>query len=345
MKKKSKSTIIDVAQAANVSRQTVSRVLRDPSIVADNTRKRVIKVIEKLGYHPDPVAQSLVTKRTYLIGILISGFTGYTRDRILAGAQSEARKHRFNLFICEADAGKLGEPEHSPLLNTQRYEGVFVLYRGAKTDNFRILADIHDDVPMVTLGYRPNRDLVTRITTQDRKGSYLATRHLLDLGHRRIGVIAGMEGRFDVKDRVAGYRKAVRETGLELNPDLIEYADWTLEGANDAMGRLLSREKITAVVVQSDLMAFGCLSALYERDILVPRDMSIVGFDNIDIGRYIIPPLTTVDNMIFETGRRAIQILTEAIGGKKPSADVLKLPTKLIVRGSTASPSGRLIDG
>ena len=155
MQKKKKSTIIDVANVANVSRQTVSRVLLNSPSVADKTRIKIKKIIKEMDYRPDPVARSLVNKRTYLISIIISGFTGYTRDRILAGAENEARKHNYNLFICEADEDGLGEPLYSPLLNTQRYEGIFILYRGSKEDKFKIMKDISDDIPVATLGYNP----------------------------------------------------------------------------------------------------------------------------------------------------------------------------------------------
>jgi DNA-binding LacI/PurR family transcriptional regulator len=339
VKKGKKATIIDVASAANVSRQTVSRVLLDSSLVADKTRKKVQDVIDKMDYRPDPVARSLVNKRTYIISILISGFTGYTRDRILAGAEREARKHNYNLFICEADEGQVGEPVLSPLLNTQRYEGLFVLYGGSTVDNFRIFSDIPNDIPVVTLGYKPDHKQLVRIPTENRKGAYIATRHLLDLGHRRIGVIAGMKGMFDVTERLEGYKKAIEEEGLQYDPSLIRYTDWTPEGAYNATEVLLEDENFTALFVQNDLMAVGCLGSLYKKGLLVPRDISLVGFDNIDIGKFTIPPLTTVNNMIYETGRKAIQVIIDSINNKKPSKNLFRLPTELVVRSSTSVPS------
>lgn len=336
MEQKKKATINDVAKKAKVSRQTVSRVLSNSELVAESTRERVLSAIKALYYRPDPVARSLVNRRTYLIGVIITTFTGYTRDRILAGAESEAQKQHYNLFICGAKAEELGEPVKAALLNTQRYEGLLILYRGSKKDHFAIMNEIYNEIPVVTIGYRPHRDKLIRIVSEHKKGGYLATKHLIELGHKKIATITGIPGRYDVIERLEGYKRALKENGIPFDPGLVFHSDWTAESSFNIIKRKL-KEKImfTAVFCQSDIIAIGCISALKDSARSIPSDVSVIGFDNIDIGNFIDPPLTTINHKIYETGRMGIQTLIECIEGRQSKRKLIKLPTELVVRKST----------
>ncbi len=325
-----------MARKAGVSRQTVSRVLHESKQVAINTRARILEVIDELDYRPDPVARSLVRRRTYILGLLISGFTGYTRDRILSGAEEEARAKGFNLFIFGAESGPLGEPVHCSLIHAQRYEGLFILYRGARDDTFRIFDDIPGNVPIVTIGYAPRRAGVTLVKTDDRQGARLATEHLLDFGHRRIVHLAGPDERIDVSERIEGCRDALASRGIELEPELILHGDWSPELAHGLIRDLIRKGvPFSAVTAQSDLMALGAIRALRDSGRRVPDDVSVVGFDNIDIGRFIEPPLTTVHQPIYEMGRTGVQVLVDQIDEGRTASGLIRLPTELVVREST----------
>jgi DNA-binding LacI/PurR family transcriptional regulator len=337
MKKNNKKpTIIDVAKKAGVSRQTVSRVLSGSELVAESTRKRVQNVIDHLYYRPDPIARSLVNQRTFLIGVIITSFTGYTRDQILSGTEKEAALNNYNLFICGAEANRYGEPINVPLLNSQRYEGLFILYRGSKVDTHVIFNEIPDDIPVVTLGYSPKNREVFRIQLNNRRGAYLATRHLIDRGHRKIAILTGTRGRYDTEERLNGYYKALREAGHSVDPSLTFEGDWTAETAFSLFSDTNTiKPAFTAVFSQSDIMAVGLISALKKRGLRVPQDIAVVGFDNIDIGRYMDPPLSTIDHKLFYTGSQGIHMLIDAIEGKGREQKKILIPTELVIRDSS----------
>jgi DNA-binding LacI/PurR family transcriptional regulator len=331
-----KPTIIDVAKKAGVSRQTVSRVLSGSELVAEPTRKRVQNAIDRLYYRPDPIARSLVNKRTYLIGVIITSFTGYTRDQILSGAEKEAALNNYNLFICGAEANRYGEPVDVPLLNSQRYEGLFILYRGAKQDSHVIFDEIPDGIPVVTLGYSPKNRAVFRVQLNNRSGAYHATRHLIKRGHRKIAVLTGTRGRYDTEERLAGYRKALKEAGYAADPSLTFEGDWTAETAYSLFADAVTgTPAFSAVFSQSDIMAIGLISALKKLGLRVPQDIAVVGFDNIDIGRYMDPPLSTIDHKLFYTGSRGIRMLIDAIEKKNREKKKVLIATELVVRDSS----------
>jgi DNA-binding LacI/PurR family transcriptional regulator len=330
-----------VARLAGVSRQTVSRVLHESAQVAADTRARVLEVISELDYQPDPVARSLVRRRTYILGILISGFTGYTRDRILAGAEEEARERGFNLFIFGAESGPVGEPVHCSLIHAQRYEGLFILYRGARSDTLRIFDDIPARVPIATIGYAFDRPGVMLVKTDDHGGARLAAQHLLSLGHRRIVHIAGPAERIDVAERIDGYRAALRDSGIEPRPDWVLHGDWSPERSYElTLGLFRRGADFTAVTAQSDLMALGAIRAIKDSGRHVPGDVAVVGYDDIDIGRFVDPPLTTIHQPIYEMGRTGIRVLVERIEGRRGEGGSVRLSTQLVVRAS-AGPAGR----
>jgi DNA-binding LacI/PurR family transcriptional regulator len=335
-------TMDDVARRARVSRQTVSRVLHSNDYVSAKTRQKVNQAIKSLGYFPDPVARSLAHKRTYLIAVVLTEFTGYTRAHILVGAEEEARERGYSVFICGSEATGLGEPEGSPLLNSQKYEGLFILYGGSVEDRYSILETVRPDLPIVTIGYAPREEEVTRILVAGRQGARDAVKHLVECGHRRIAQIAGPRGRYDADERADGYADALREAGLEAGAGLTRHGDWTPESGYEHTIRLLEEgASFTALFAHSDLMAMGCLKALKDRGLSIPRDVAVAGFDDTPIARFVDPPLTTVHQPFREMGRTGVRVLIDRINGKKPEQEAIVLPTRLVLRQSSrAAESG-----
>ena len=334
---KKRVTIVDVANRAGVSRQTVSRVIHAPNIVAKPTKKRVVEAIETLKFRPDPLARSLVSKRTYTIAVVIVEFSAYTRSRVLSGAEKEARKSSYNVLICGADSsGPFGEPIYTPLLNSQRYEGVFILYAGSITDKFDIFTEIPPDIPVVTFGYAHRMDSVTCISTSFREGAYAAVKHLINLGHRRIVNLSGPKELYDSKQRTKGYLDALKEAGIKHDPSLIKYGTFIAEEGYIKTCQLLNENvRFSAIFAQSDAMALGCLHALRKKGLRVPEDIAVVGYDNFDIAPYFSPPLTTVNIPAYEMGRTGIRILIDKIEGKEPEKKLMELPAKLVIRDSS----------
>ena len=337
MKKKS-ITMDDVAARARVSRQTVSRVLHSNDYVSEKTREKVEKTIKALGYYPDPVARSLAHNRTYLVAVVVPEFTGYTRARVLVGAEAEARQQSYNVFICGSEVGELGEPLGSPLLNSQRAEGVLILYRGSSGDHHRLLDTVRPDLPVVTIGYAPKNPNVTRILVENRRGAYQAVKHLLDCGHRRIAQVSGPKGRYDADERTQGYRKALREAGIQPDEKLLRYGNWTPDSGYEQMTRLLDEGvSFSAVFTHSDIMALGCMQALKDRGVKIPEDVGVIGFDDISITQFVDPPLTSVHQPFFEMGQAAMRVLIGRIGGKKPNGSKVVLPATLVIRRSSCA--------
>ena len=220
-------TMDDVARRARVSRQTVSRVLHGNDYVSAKTRRDVTRVIEALGYFPDPVARSLAHKRTYLIAVVLTEFTGYNRARILVGAEEEARELGYSVFICGSKAKGLGEPEGSPLLNSQKYEGLLFLYGGSAEDTYDILGHVRPDLPIVTIGYAPQEKRVTRVMIENRKTAEEAVAHLVACGHRRIAQISGPPGPLRFRRTGERVRGRPARGGLEATAEFTRYGDWT----------------------------------------------------------------------------------------------------------------------
>ena len=336
---KKNATMDDVARRARVSRQTVSRVLHANDYVSARTRQKVMQAIKALGYFPDPVARSLAHKRTYLIAVVLTEFTGYNRARILVGAEEEAREQGYSVFISGSAETGLGEPEGSRLLNSQKYEGLFILYTGSVADEYRVLGTVRPDLPIVTIGYAPKQKRVTRIVVANRQGAREAVKHLLDLGHRRIAQVAGPSGRYDADERAAGCAEALREAGLEGEAELTRHGNWTAESGYERTIELLDAgAPFTALFAHSDLMAMGAMKALKDRGRAVPRDVSVVGFDDTPVSRFVDPPLTTIEQPFREIGRTGVRVLIERIGGRGAGQDEIVLPGRLVVRQSSGAP-------
>ena len=333
-------TMDDVARRARVSRQTVSRVLHSNDYVSAKTRRDVTQAIKALGYFPDPVARSLAHKRTYLIAVVLTEFTGYNRARILVGAEEQARDRGFSVFICGSKAKGLGEPEGSPLLNSQKYEGLLFLYGGSTGDSYEILGTVRPDLPIVTIGYAPQEKRVTRVMIANRKTAREVVAHLVACGHRRIAQISGPRGRYDSDERAEGYADALREAGLTVSPELTRFGDWTPESGYACTMQLLDAGiACTGFFAHSDFMAIGCMKALRERGLSIPRDVAVAGFDDTPLAHFVDPPLTTIQQPYRDLGRTAMRVLIDRINGEGPSRRTIVLPAPLVVRGSTC-PTG-----
>ncbi|HUV07403.1 MAG TPA: LacI family DNA-binding transcriptional regulator, partial [Spirochaetia bacterium] len=223
-----RSTIIDVAQLAGVSRQTVSRVLNASPNVSKKTEKKVLSVMKKLKYRPDSLARSMVTRRTYLLGALTRDLR-YTHSQILEGAEIWARKAGFQIVISGCEHNEHGEPVHSPLLYGQRFDGLLIVYQGSRLDTYEILDEVLEDIPIVSIGYAANKPRVTSISIENRKAACQATQHLISLGHRRIGHITGPSYYFDCEQHRLGYLDALKKAGLPPDKSLIAEGSWTEE--------------------------------------------------------------------------------------------------------------------
>jgi DNA-binding LacI/PurR family transcriptional regulator len=334
--KRKNITINDVAARAGVSRQTVSRVLNDEDLVAEGTRARVLTVIEELGYRPSAVARSLVSQRTYTLGLLTADFSDYTHARIIEGAEAEARQHGYLIFVSGAEHNPDGEPMScSPLLSQRQAEGLLIVYHGSDRDEHQIFKDIPQHLPTVTIGYARDREHIAAVGIANYQGAYEATKHLLGLGHRRIAHITGPMQMYASQERRHGYTAALQDAEITPDDTWVASGDWSSRSGYRAALALLERDfGFTAMFVQNDRMAMGALQAIRERALRIPQDIAVVGFDNIPSTPYFDPPLTTIHQPSYELGRTGARLLIELINGKSPPSTPIRLETHLVIRCS-----------
>lgn len=334
----SRPTIRDVAIRAGVSRQTVSRVINGKPEVSPQTRLRVLGVIEELGYRPSAVARSMVTGRTCLLGCISHNLVDYTFACMIENAQAEAR--RLGYFVLTGSAPALDDVE--PLLEemlNRHVDGLIVINPHAD-DRYRLfLPLLKRGLPIAYLNDRPREEVVSCVRCDDLDGGYRATRYLIGLGHRAIATILGPTREVCTIDRLAGYRQALAEAGLGIDPALIVDGDWSPESGYHAVQHLLnSRRTFTAIFAQNDRMAIGAIRALQEAGLEVPGDVSVIGFDDIPLAAYCHPPLTTLYQPMEECGRRAVRLLVETIQNPNRPPEQVLLRARLVERASCAPP-------
>jgi LacI family transcriptional regulator len=341
-------SIYEVARVAGVSVATVSRVLNGKGPVRAATRQRVLAAVEQLDYVPHSAARSLSTRRTMSLGVLLPDMHGEFFSELVRGIDLAARAAGYHVLV----SGSHSDPaDTAALLQTLhgRVDGLILMTPAIGADWLRTA--LPRRLPVVLLN--PSRELQANgdaasparhdsLRIGNRLGARLAMDHLLALGHRHIAFLAGPAGNTDAVERLRGYREALADAGVAPEPELELEGDFSEASglqAGHAFAALVPRP--TAVFAANDAMAIGCLAALRERGLQVPGAVSLVGFDDIPISRYVMPPLTSVHVPIAELGTRAIERLLAAIdakGAHERRQDTVA--TTLVVRGSTAPPQG-----
>jgi LacI family transcriptional regulator len=328
MSKFKRVTILDIAAQAGVSYQTVSRVINNRPDVAGETRERILKIIDQVGYRPNNVARSLVSNQTQTLGLLSNDFNDFFRTQVMTGADEEARRHGYAFVLWTVNLDE--DANHwQPLLDRQ-VDGVFVASSNAEHRR-HIQAMLRAGIPVIALGYESARERFSVVNVDNYGGGIQATQYLLERGHLRVTTIASPYG----DHRTQGYRFALEQADIPFDDSLLERGDWGYESGYRAMKALLRRNPdLTAVFAQNDQMAIGALHALHEMGIRVPGDIAIVGFDDIPAAAHAWPPLTTVRQPMQEVGRLAARRLIESIQRPEEQEKEILLTTELIIRAS-----------
>jgi DNA-binding LacI/PurR family transcriptional regulator len=323
----------DVAERAGVSHQTVSRVINNHPNVSKATRERVEAAIAELGYRRNTAARSLVTRRSQTIGVLASELSQFGPANTLLGVEQAARNAGYFVSIAA-----LKSVSREAIFDAVRYfmdqsvDGIVVSVPHSET--LLALAELKVDVPVVAVGSLGN-DAVSGAMVDQTRGAELAVGHLIELGHRRIGHIAGPQDWIDGVARAEAWRAALLSAGLE--DDLLMSGDWSA-GSGYQLGKKLAAERsATAIFVANDQMALGLLRAFNEAGVRVPDDVSVVGFDDQPESAYFTPPLTTVRQDFEELGRRCIDLMLTAIEDGDSAGSTVVAP-ELVVRQSTSAP-------
>jgi len=323
----------DVAARAGVSHQTVSRVINGSPNVAPLTRERVLAAIAELGYRPNTAARALVTGSTRTIGLVTVNINQYGPAQTLVGLEQAARAAGYSLTVTVLDDATSGNMRDAvDRFVAQSVDAVVAL--GTYDDAYEALHHISAPVPLVTVQSGGAVE-DPAVGVDQVAGARLATRHLLDLGHRTVHHVTGPADSKEARDRIEGWRAELTAAGASVPPIL--RGDWTPSSGYAAGKQLAVRvregDEVTAVFLANDQMALGLLAALHEEGLEAPRDVSVVGFDDLPEAPYFTPPLTTVRQDFAELGRRGVELVLARLSGEELHQD--PVPPSLLVRSST----------
>jgi DNA-binding LacI/PurR family transcriptional regulator len=329
----------DIAAVAGVSIMTVSKVMRDEPDISAATKVRIRALAEQMGYTPDSVAQGLRNKTTKLFGLVISAVTNPVFARVVMAIEEQAHELGYDVIL--AQSLNVPEREHAVIrrLLSRRVDGLFI------TPTYRLdpTAPIYEELlkrgtPTVLLGHRaPFCEKFVNVETDDVSASFSVTKHLLELGHKRIAFFAGPTAAPSSHERIEGYRRALREAGMEPDDKLIFNAGGTIEeGEKAALQMLQESPGVTAVQAANDLVAIGAATVFLGQGLQIPQDLSLVGFGNILVSEHFRVPLTTIRQPKLRLGTAAMDSMLKLLSGTRPPTK--RLGAEIVIRQSAAAP-------
>jgi len=334
------TTVKDIALKSGVSASTVSRVLNnkaDKFRISKKTEKLVLQTAEELNYRPNFLARSLRLKKTKTIGLIIPDISNPFFAHVTRMIQLAIYKSGYSLIVCNTDENIETEIEEIELLRSKGVDGFIILPVGTNYNHIEKL--LQDKVPMVLLD-RCFEQLETNAVVVDNfLGAYKAVQHIVENGHKRIAIIQGLPDTYTNTERLKGYRKALRDNGIRIDEKLIVGNDFRKENGYIETKFLLNIENPpTAIFTTSDLITLGALKAIFEEDAIIPEDISLVAFDEIEFAPFLVTPLTVVSQPKDLMGEIAVKILIDDIQGKTEiDKQRIVLKPKLIIRKSVAT--------
>lgn len=352
--------IQDVAELAGVSTATVSHVINQTRFVREETRARVLAAIETLNYQPSAIARGLATNSTQTIGLVISDIANPFFTAVARGVEDEINRHGYHTIFCNTDEAPKREDEYLRLLFARQIDGLIIAPTGVPSDRLQRMADA--EIPIVLLDRKTPNLSAPLVSVDNEGGAYTATKYLIELGHRRIGMLMGLETISTQRDRCQGYRRALQEAGLPIDELLIVHADPRFStnqiyddfgtpptfitnnqmtpAAFFALQRLLNlQDRPSAIFVANNQMTLGTLHALNQRGLHCPDDISLISFDDHDWASLFSPPLTAVRQPTYRLGQMAATLLLKLINQQEIELPT-PLPVEFIIRESCRSMTG-----
>ncbi|MGZ0049411.1 LacI family DNA-binding transcriptional regulator [Brevibacillus gelatini] len=325
-----------MAQLANVSIATVSRVLNNSKPVRPELRERVLRIVEETGFQPNAIARSLVSKETRIIGVMIPDINNNFYSNLTYGIDSVLSNDDYSMFLAISDEVVDKELKYLRLFKEKQLDGVIIASIHFLESNFQTLHEMQ--VPMVVTGHDLPGYQIPTVNVNNVQASYDATAYLISQGHRKIACVSGPL--WDPPcglDRMGGYRKAMRAHDLPIHDGFVVEGDFTAKSGYEAMRRIWEEDvRPTAVFVATDLMAVGVLNYLHDHGIRVPEDISVMGFDNLELASLTRPMLTTVHNDPFMYGKAAAEQLLKQIRNE-PVERMSIVPHHLVIRQSVSA--------
>ena len=338
-------TIHELAKLSGVSVGTVSRALNGYPDVGAATRARVLRIAEELDYTPNAAARTLVTQRSHVVGVFLETGEGHPDlthpffHEVLTGIKEFAGPSGYDLLLFASERPGNGYGPHSYLKRCRHHNVDGAVLMGMDAEDPEVRRLVRSDVATVGVDLELEGPLTTSVASDNEAGSAAAVRHLHELGHRRIAHITGQLDKRPGADRLRGYRHGLQAHGLVPRDEYVAFGDFYVESGYRAAGELLALpEPPTAIVTAADLTALGAIRAATEAGLRVPEDLSVTGFDDIQLARYLHPPLTTLRQDKASLGSEAARSLLRHVDREEDVPTVVTRPVELIVRGSTAPP-------
>ena len=328
------ATIQDVAKRAGVAPITVSRVINNSGYSSEETRRRVETAVAELGYVPSGPARSLRLKRTNSIALVLTDITNPFFTTVARGVEDVASEAGYTVTYCNTDEDESKEQKNIALLLQQQVDGILLVPALSKPDAVNYI--LGRKLPVVVLDRRmPDAETdVVRCDSED--GAYQLVRYLIELGHRRIAVLTGPEGTSTADDRLAGYRRAMSEAGLEQIDPWVQRGSFTQNSGYEMTGNVVGlNPRPSAIFAANNFIAIGAMMAVQEHGLAVPEDVALVGFDDLPQALVMFPFLTVAAQPAYEMAQAATRLLLARIAGEAPEEQQeIVLPTELIIRQS-----------
>ena len=314
---------------------TVSRVMNKREHIAPATKEKVLRIVKKLNYRPNKVARSLVGKKTNFIGLLVPDIANPFFGELVKGADGLARKRGYSLILGDTEGKVENEKEYIEALHGSMCDGIILV--APRIDDSLIL-ELNEIIPLVLVDRSIDSDRILQVWIDNADGAFQAVEHLIKLGHRRIGFLTGPQNVQNSFRREEGYRRALEKNQIPFDRELVVIGDFYLETGHKKLDIFLSiKPRPTAIFASNDLMAFGLIQRAKERGLKIPKDLSIIGFDDIFMASMTDPPLTTVCHGTVEVGIKAIGRFLDRLDDIENSQLNTNLANHLIIRGSTQS--------
>lgn len=324
-------TLKMVAERAGVSVNTVSRAINNKSDINEETKKRVLKVAQELGYVQNATAVALRTKKTRTLGVVIADNRNPFYAEVLNGIEEAAREKNYHIILANTQRDYQKEEEAINLLLAKRVDGLLITPVQDRNDDIKNL--IEANIPFVIVGRDFKNIEVDAVYNDEVKGGFLATKYLIKKGHKRIALINGFLHKSPARGRLEGYKKALKEYGIPFDDSLVSVGDIDVKDGYERTKQLLEKGlNFTAIFAYNDMMAFGAMRAIKEKGLRIPEDIGLVGYDDIPFSSLISPSLTTIRLKKQELGVESLKLLLSRINVSRKKTKKIMLDVELKIR-------------
>lgn len=326
-----KITIKEIAAISGVSTTTVSQILNNKGQrFSEETRQRVLKAVEEYDYNPDYFAKNMVHRESKTVGMIVPDVTDLFFSKVIEGVEAYFNKKDYMILLCNSRHSAEKEKDYIKQLQNRSVAGILL----ASPNSLKLESDLKGS-PYILIDRGLNTRTEGNLLVKEYSGVYQAIQHLIDNGHTKIGMLTNESGYYEMTERFDAYYQCMEDNGIEYNPKFLADGPVTIEGGYIAAKELLEKEKITALCCGNDQMAIGSYRAAYELGLAIPKDLSIIGFDDLEISAFLNPPLTTVKQPAFDIGYTAAQYLLQEIEQPNKVVPNKTFETTFIERGST----------